>query len=170
MLRLTPLLPPRTDRRHISRHALLICLVRPWRQLDQAMQRDLHPRALLLADTHEIRIDASQYGLMGDDEDVLAPFQLHNDRFKPDDNVSVALAAEIAVIVLVLVARREVLRVLLLDLAVRHAVADTGVQLIEGFPGELFVRKMACCLCCALERGGPHRERSVASGLRNETR
>lgn len=168
MHRLTPLLPPRADGRHIGKHALLLGLVRARRQLDQAVQRHLHPRALLLRRPHEVRVDAPQHRLVRDDEDVLAALQLHDDGLQPDDDVAVALPAQVAVVVLVLVPRLEVRRVFLLDLGVRQAVADAAVELVERFPREFLVGQVAGRLGGAFEGRGPDGEGQIAGGFFDE--
>ena len=48
-------------------------------------------------------------------------------------------AAAVAVVVLVLISGFEIFRIQLFDLSVGHVVADSGVQLVEGFPLQLVV-------------------------------
>jgi hypothetical protein len=76
---------------------------------------------------------------VGDDEDVLAALELHDDGLKTDDDVAVRLAAAVSVVVLVLVAGGEVLGEAVLDLLVRQAIADAGIELIQGLPLQLIV-------------------------------
>jgi hypothetical protein len=76
---------------------------------------------------------------VADDEYVLAALEFHYDGLETDDHVAVRLAAAVAVVVLVVVARREVVRVPVLDLLVRQPVADARVQLVEGLPLQLVV-------------------------------
>lgn len=123
----------------ISLEAFLVCAVSTRGEFDEGVQRDLHPGTLLLRDVHEVGVDAAQDGLVGDDDDVLAAFQLHDDRLQTDDDVAVGFAAAVAVVVLVFVAGGEVLRVALGDLLVGQAVADTRVELVEGLPLQLLV-------------------------------
>lgn len=132
------------------------------------MQRHLHPRALLLTAPHEISINTPQNSLVRHDEDILAAFQLHDDRFEPDDYVTVGLPSQIAVVVLVVVARFEIGGVLRFNLGVGEAVADARVELVEGFPRELFEGQEAGGLRRAFERRGPDGELQVAGGFFDE--
>ena len=134
-----PFLAKGTHGRNARLENLHLRAIRPRRQLHQRMQRHILPRTLVLQQVHKIRIDAPQHSLMRDDDDVLAPLQLHDDGLQADDDVAIRLAAAIAVIVLVLVARGKVLGVLRGDLLVGHAVADARVQLVEGLPFQLRV-------------------------------
>lgn len=118
MLSFASLTSPRADRGYISLQPFLLSRVRLGRQLDQSMEGYFHPRTLLLRDVHEVCVDTSQDGLMGDDQDVLAAFQLHYNRFESNDHVAIRLSPKVAVVVLVFVALCEVLGVLLLDLGV----------------------------------------------------
>lgn len=139
MLRRTPLPPPRAHRRYISREPLLHRPIRPRRQLDERMQRHIHPRTPLVVPLHIIRIHAPQHRLVRDDEDILRPLQLHDDGLEARHHVGVGLAAAVAVVVLVGVAGGKVLGELVLDVLVGEAVADAGVELVEGLPLELVV-------------------------------
>ena len=168
VLGLAALLAPSADGRYVSVDTLLLGLIRTRRELDETVQRNVHPRALILRRAHEVGVDAAQDGLVGDDEDVLAALELHDDGLEADDDVAVGLAAGVAVVVLVGVAGGEVVGVLLLDLGVGEAVADAGVQLVERFPGELFVGQVVCCLGGAFEGRGPYGEGTVAGGLLDE--
>ena len=166
MLRRTPFTPKRADGGDIGLEALLLGAVGPGRELDERVQGDLHPRALLLRDIHVVGVDAPQDGLVGDDDDVLAPFELHDDGFEADDDVAVGLAAPVAVVVLVVVARLEVFRVAVRNVLVREAVADARVQLVQGLPLELVVAlwgggEEAGGLDGAFEGGGPDGELAV---------
>ena len=71
---------------------------------------------------------------MRDDEDVLAALQLHDDGLQPRHHVAVAFASTVPVVVLVLVARLEVVRIKIRYLLIRHAVANASVELVEGLP------------------------------------
>jgi hypothetical protein len=77
--------------------------------------------------------------LMRDDQDVLGPLQLHDNRLEPYHHVAVRLAAAVPVVVLVVVARRKVVGVAVLDLLVRQTVADARVKLVQRFPLQLVV-------------------------------
>jgi hypothetical protein len=108
---------------------------------------------------------------MRDNQDIFAALQLHDNGFQADHDVAIRLAAEIAVVVLVLVALRKVFGVFLFDLGVREAVADARVQLVEGFPFELLKGEKSCGLYRALERRGPYGEpATVADRFRYQTR
>ena len=50
---------------------------------------------------------ASDDSLMSNDENVLLPLELHDDRLEPDDNVPVGLSSTVSVVVLVLERRAE---------------------------------------------------------------
>lgn len=91
------------------------------------MKWDFHPWRLIGAGIHEICIDASNNGLVGDDDDVVASFQLHNDRLQSNDYIAIRLSTPVSVIVFVLISRRKILRVRLLDFTIRHPIADTRV-------------------------------------------
>ena len=124
------------------------------------MQRDLHPRALLLRHIHVIRIDAPQNRLMSDNNDIFTALQFHYDGFEPNDDIAVALSATIAIIVFVVVAGAEIFRVAVRDFLIGEAIADARVELVEGFPFELVVAfwgsgEEAGGLDGAFEGGGP---------------
>ena len=72
-------------------------------------------------------------------DDIFAALQLHDDGFEADHHVAVALPASVAVIVFVVVAGAEVVGVLVGDFLVGEAVADAGVELVEGFPFEFVI-------------------------------
>jgi len=165
MFRFTALLPPRGDRGDVGEHPLLLRLVRPWSKFDEAMQRNFHPGTLLLTRAHKIRVNTPQHRLVRDDENVLRPLQLHDDGFQPDDDVTVALAAEVAVVVFILVTGLEVRGIALFDFGVGQPVADPGVEFIQCFPGELLVREIAGRLGRAFERRRPDGEGEVACGF-----
>ena len=133
----TALLAKGADSRDIGGPPLLLGGISLGGELDEGMQRHLHPRALLLGDIHVVGVDAAEDGLVGDDDDVLAALELHDDGLEADDDVAVALAAAVAIVVLVVVARFEVLGIEGLDLGVGQAVADARVELVQRFPFEL---------------------------------
>ena len=139
MLRRAALLPERADGGDVGVESTLIGAVGARRELDERVQRHLHPGGLLLGHVHVVGVDAAQHGLVGDDDDVLAALQLHDDGLEPDDHIAVALAATVPVIVFIVVARLEVLRVPISDLLVREAIAHARVQFVQCFPFELVV-------------------------------
>lgn len=145
--------------------ALLVGAVGLGGQLDEGMQRHLHPGRALLGHVHEVSVDAAQHGLVGDDDDVLGPLELHDDGLEPDHEVAVRLAAAVAVVVLVVVARPEVVRVARLDVLVREPVAHARVQLVQRLPLELLVAlgQEPRRLDRALERRRPDRELAVVA-------
>ena len=139
MFRRTPLTPKRADGGNIRFETLFLRAIRPRGQLDQRMQRHLHPGTLLLRHVHVIRVDAPQHGLMRHDDDVLAAFQFHDDRLKSDDDVTIGFSAAVAIVVFIVVSSFEIFGVLVRDLLVGEAVAGAGVQFVQGFPFEFVV-------------------------------
>ena len=81
---------------------------------------------------------------MRHDDDVLTPFQFHDDRLKSDDYVAIGFSAPVAIIVFIVVSRFEIFGVLVRNLLVREAVADARVQFVQGFPFELVVAFWGC--------------------------
>lgn len=160
MFRRAPLTSKRAHGRDIRLEALLLRAVRPRGQLDQRVQRHLHPGALLLRHVHVVRVDAPQHGLVRHDEDVLAAFQLHDDGLEPDDHVAVGFPAPVAVVVFVVVPRSEVFGVAVRNLLVGEAIADARVEFVERLPFELVVAfwgrgEESSCLVGAFEGRGP---------------
>ena len=101
-------------------------------------------------------------------DDVLASFHLHDDRFETDDNVAVGFAAAVTVVVFVVVAGAEIFRVAVCDLLIGEAVAYAGVELVKGFPFKFGVPgrrggKEARSLNGAFQGGGPDGELAVVS-------
>lgn len=105
---------------------------------------------------------------MSDNQDVLLPLQLHDDRFQPDHHVSITFSTSISVVEFVFVARFVVLRVFLLQqlvnltymkglmfthlyLFIGHTVTYTRIQLIKRFPRLLLEREERACLLCPLQ-------------------
>jgi hypothetical protein len=80
------------------------------------------------------------------------------------------LTSEVSIIVLVFIAGLEVFWILLLNVCIGQAIANTRVELIEGFPAEFFVRQPARRLCGALESRRPHGERSIPRRLLDQIR
>lgn len=158
MLSFAALTSPRADGGNVRFQSLLLRRVRLGSQLDQGVQWDFHPRALLLGDVHEVCVNAPQNRLVRYDQNVFAALELHDDGLQADDYVTVGFAAQVAVVVLVFVALRKVFGVLLLDLGVRQAVTDARVELVESFPFELFKSEEACGLDRSFQRGRPDGE------------
>lgn len=171
MPRRAALPPPRTDGRNIALEPLFLRRVRSRRQLDQRVERDFHPRALLLRHVHIVRIYTPQHRLMRDDDDILAPLEFHNNRLESDHHVAVRLPPAVAVVVFVVVARAEVFGVAVFDFLVGEPVADAAVEFVQGFPFEFGVAfgwggEEARRLDRAFECAGPDREVAVvADGL-----
>ena len=160
MFRRTPFASKCAHGRNVRLKALLLRTIRPRGQLDQRMQRHLHPGTLLLRHVHVIRVDTPQHGLVRHDDDILTALQLHDDRLKPDNNVAIRLSTPVAIIVFIVISRFEIFGVLVRNLLVRETVADARVQFVQGFPFELVVAFWGCvekssCLYCAFKGGGP---------------
>lgn len=168
MFRRTPLTPKRAHSRNIRLEPLLLRRIRPRRQLNKRMQRHLHPGALLLRHVHVICIYAPQHGLMRDDDDILAAFELHDDGFQANDDVAIALAAPVPIIILVIISGPKILRVAIRNLLIRKPITDPRVELIEGLPLEFIVAfrgggEEAGGLDGAFEGGGPDCELAVVA-------
>ena len=155
MARTGALATPGADGRDVGAQTVFVRLVRLGRQPNQRVQRHLHPGALFLGHVHEVGVDAAQDGLVRHDEDVVAALELHDDGLEPDDDVAVRLAAQVPVVVLVVVALPKVGWILRLDLGVRQAVAHARVELVKRFPLELLQGQEARRLNGALERRRP---------------
>lgn len=139
VLRRAALGAPRAHGRYVGLPPLLDGAVGLGRELDEGVQGHIHPGALGLVLLHEVCVDAAQDGLVGDDEDVLATLELHDDGLETDDDVAVRFAAAVSVVVLVIVAGGEVLGEAVLDLLVCQAIADAGIELVQGLPLQLIV-------------------------------
>ncbi len=105
---------------------------------------------------------------MRHDNDIFASFQLHDDGFQTDNDIAIAFAASVSVIVFVVVAGFEVFGVLSFDFGVGEAIADARVEFVEGFPFEFVVAFGGVCeeaggLDCSGEGGGPDRELAVVT-------
>ena len=68
-------------------------------EFNNRVQRDFHPRRLVLGNIHEVGVDAAQHSLVGYNHDILAAFHFHDDRFEADDHIAVRFAALVAVVV-----------------------------------------------------------------------
>ena len=134
-----PLAAPGADGGDVGEIALLVGAVGAGGELDKAVEGHVHPGAAGVVLLHEVGVDAAEDSLVGDDQDVLGPLELHDDRLQPGHHVPIRLPAPVPVVVLVLVARHEVLRIRVLDLLVRHPVARAGIQFIQRLPLELVV-------------------------------
>lgn len=173
---LRPLGSPRRHRGDIRLDARFLGPVRARRQLDQGMQRNFHPGASFLACVQEVRVDAPEDRLVGDDDDVFAALEFHDNRLQADDHVAVRFAAAIPVIILVFVARLEIFRVPLRNVLVRKAVAHPAVEFVKRFPLQLFPsrlrRQEARRLRCSSQRRCPDDELGVGrnTGLKKQVR
>lgn len=58
-------------------------------ELDQRVERYIHPRAFGLVILHEVGIDATKHCLMRNDENVFTALKLHDDGFEANDYISV---------------------------------------------------------------------------------
>ena len=119
MFRRAPLASKRAHGRDIRLEPLLLRAIRPRSQLDQRMQRHLHPGTLLLRHVHVIRVDTPQDGLVRHDDDILTAFQFHDDRLESDDYVAIGFSTPVAIVVLIIVSRFEIFRVPVRNLLVR---------------------------------------------------
>ncbi len=156
--------------RDVGGETFLHCAISLGCQLNQSMQRHLHPGRLFLADVLEVGVDATEDSLVSDDEDVVGTLELHDDGFEADDNVAVRLPTPVAVVVLVRVALLEVFRVLLLDLLISQSVTHPRIDLVQSFPLALVKHdEETTGLDRALERRRPDSQLSaVPHGLAQE--
>lgn len=97
---------------------------------------------------------------MRNDYDIFAALKFHDYGLETDYHVAVGFTAAIAVVVFVVVAGFEVFGVAVGYFLVGEAVADAGVELVEGFPFEFVVAfggggEVARCLDGSFESGGP---------------
>lgn len=141
MLRRTPLWPPRRDCRDIRLdllHFHTICL---GGQFHQSMQGDFHPWTSGLIDLHEVCENTADDGLVSDNQDIATSLKFHHDGFKTDDNVTVGLAATVAIVVFIGIAGGEIFGVHVVDFLVGETVAIAAVEFIEGFPFKFFPAK-----------------------------
>lgn len=76
---------------------------------------------------------------MGDDENIFASLEFHNDGFQTNDHVAVRLSASVSVVILILISGLEVFRVLVLDFLVCKAVTDAGIQFVQSLPLQLVI-------------------------------
>ena len=73
---------------------------------------------------------------MGNNDNILTALQLHNNRLEPNHHITITLPTPIAIIILVVIAGAEILRIQGFDFGIGEAVADARVELVEGFPFE----------------------------------
>ena len=92
---------------------------------------------------------------MTNNQYVLLPLQFHNDWFQSYNDISITLPAAVPIIELVEVAASIIFWIYFRNFLVCHAIANSGVQLIEGFPLELVVRETSSSLDCSTECGRP---------------
>ena len=168
MFRRAPFTPERAHGRDVGLEPLLLRAVGPRGQLDQRVQRDLHPGALLLRHIHVVGVDAPEHGLMGHDDDILAAFEFHDDGLQSDDHVTIGFPAPVTIVVLVVVSRFEIFRVLVRNLLICQAVARAGIQFVQGFPFEFVIAfwrrgEKSSGLDCAFEGRGPDCELAVVT-------
>lgn len=76
---------------------------------------------------------------MRHDNNVFASLELHDDRFKSDDNITVRFTSTVSIVILVLITGCKVLGITLLDLLVSKTVAYAGVKFIESLPLKLVI-------------------------------
>lgn len=87
------------------------------------MKRDIHPGALPLRHIHEIGVDTTDDGLVGDDEYVFGTFKFHYDGFETNHDVAVRFAATVSIVVFVVVAGRKVFGELFFDFGILEAIS-----------------------------------------------
>lgn len=120
---------------------------------------------------HEVGVDTAQNSLMGDDQDVLAPLQFHDDRLETYHNVAIRLATQIAVVKFVFVALFEIFGILVFDLSICQAVAYTRVKLVQGLPLQFLKGQEAGSLYRASQCRSPDSELpSITDRLPDELR
>ena len=158
----------RADGGNVCVEALLLSAVRAGGELDQRVQGHLHPRRFFLRHVHVVGVNAPQHGLVGDDDDVLAPLQFHDNGFQPDDHVPVAFSTPVPVVVLVVIAGSKVFRVSIGNFLVRKAVTQTRVELVQGLPFELVIAfgrrgQKSGGLNGSLQRRGPDGQMAVVA-------
>jgi len=76
---------------------------------------------------------------MGHNQNILGAFQFHDDGLETDHNITVRFTATVSVVVFVVIAGLEIFGVLFFDLGVGEAIADAGIEFVQGFPLELVV-------------------------------
>lgn len=76
---------------------------------------------------------------MGDDDDILASLEFHDDRLKSDHDVSVAFSASVPIIVFVIIPGLEIFRVLIGNLLVGETITYTRIKLVQRLPLKLIV-------------------------------
>lgn len=76
---------------------------------------------------------------MGDNQNILGAFELHNNGFQTDHDVTVGFTATISIVVFVVIAGLEIFGILFFDLGVGKTVADARVEFVERFPLKLVV-------------------------------
>jgi hypothetical protein len=65
--------------------------IRSGSQLDEGVKRDIHPRRLFLRLLHEVGVDATEDGLMCNDQYIFRSLQLHDNWLKADNDVPVTV-------------------------------------------------------------------------------
>ncbi len=163
MLSDAALATPGADSSNTGTESLFIGAIGARSELDKGMQRNCHPGAFLLALLLEVGVDATEDGLMSDDEDVLASLELHDDRLETDHNIAVRLTTTVAVVVFVLVTCNEVGGILLFDFGISKSIAHTGIKFIECLPLELVVSFGEVLGSCngTLKGRGPDGKRTI---------
>lgn len=89
MLGDTTLASPRAHSRDLGIVALDIGSVGAGSEFDERVKWDIQPGTLLLGFLHKVGVDASEDGLVGDDKNVFAALEFHDDGFEADDDVPV---------------------------------------------------------------------------------
>lgn len=132
------------------------------------MQRNFHPRALILGDIHKVRINAPQHGLMRHNHDIFTPLHLHNNRFQPNHHITIRLSSLVTVVVFIVVTSAEIFRIGFLNFFVGETVANSGVKFVESFPLLFGVGEVVRGLDRTFHGRGPERDVGVTDGFTDE--
>jgi len=111
-------------------------------ELDDGMEGDFEVGESLEGVIHKVGVEASEDGLVSNDQDIFLSFQIHEHRFQTLNNIPIGLAILVSVVVLVVVALGKVVGELFLDLFVRQCISLAGLEFVQCLPGELFVGEM----------------------------
>jgi hypothetical protein len=78
---------------------LFLCAVGPWSKLNYCVQRNFHPRRLVLWDIHEVCVNTTQDSLVSNDHDVFPTLHFHDNGLKTDNDIAVRFTTLVAVVV-----------------------------------------------------------------------
>ncbi len=60
-------------------------------KLDETVKRDVEPWRAFLVFLHKVGVDAPEDGLVSNNQDVFAAFKFHDNGFKTDDDIAIAM-------------------------------------------------------------------------------